>query len=131
MPDDTRLSPKQQRALAALLRGQTMTAAAEAAGVNPKTLYLWRQDVHFRAELQAGERELVAGALRALETLARPAVVLLGRVVLDDEARPGDRLRAASTILDNVLKLKEILDLEERVTALEAQAREGGGHDAT
>ena len=127
MADDTRLSAKKQLALAALLQGQTMGAAADAAGVNPKTLYLWRQDAHFRAELQAGERELVAGALRALETLARPAVVLLGKVVLDAEARPADRLRAASAILENVLRLKEILDLESRVAALEAKGVKGEG----
>jgi hypothetical protein len=120
MTTDDRLTTKQRRALAVLLEGQTMGAAATAAGVSPKTLYRWRHEPAFVAELRAGESELIAGALRSLTALARPAVTVAGRVLADEGAPAGVRLRAAQTVIDALLRLKEAADLEARIAALEA-----------
>ena len=40
------LTPPQEKALAALLSGKTVTAAAEAAGVDRTTVYRWLRDRH-------------------------------------------------------------------------------------
>ena len=60
-PPDDGLSPAQQKALLALLEGQTVTAAAQAAGVDRTTVHRWlRHSKHraFRAALEEGRREL-------------------------------------------------------------------------
>ena len=60
-PPDDGLSPAQQNALLALLAGQTVTAAAKAAGVDRTTVHRWlRHSKHraFRAALEEGRREL-------------------------------------------------------------------------
>jgi len=119
-PFDRRLTPKQTTALVALLAGYSMQSAASSAGVTPKTLYRWRRDPAFAAELRDGEAELVNSALRTLQTLTRPAVLTCGAVLSDTTARTADKLRAASIILSTVLELKNLVDLEARVSALEA-----------
>jgi hypothetical protein len=120
MSANDRISTRQRRALAVLLEGQTMGAAATAAGVSPATLYRWRHEPAFVAELRAGESELIAGALRSLTALARPAVTVAGSVLEDRSAAPGVRLRAAQVVIEALLRLKEAADLEARIVALEA-----------
>lgn len=119
--ENIRLTTKQQAALACLLQGGSQQQAADAAGVNVRTLYAWRQHPEFAAELRAGEQELIASAVRALSALTRPAAGLLGRILADTEGKPSDRLRAAGLVLQHVMELKQLVDLEARVAALEAQ----------
>lgn len=121
------LTPKQAAALAALLAGRTATEAARAAGCSLRTLARWKAEPFFVAELRAGEAELIGAALRGLSVLARPAADTLGRVLADDGAPVGVKLRAAQIVLDSLLRLREAVDLEARVAALE----EGQGHDGT
>jgi hypothetical protein len=45
------ITPKQNKALMALVAGQTNEAAANAAGVSQNTLYRWMKDEKFRDEL--------------------------------------------------------------------------------
>ena len=51
------LSPRQDRALQALLQEPTIGRAAMAAGVGELTLYRWMQDPTFRTALLAARRE--------------------------------------------------------------------------
>ena len=44
---------------------------------------------------------------------------LLSSVIDDDEAPAGVRLRAAQQVIDGSLKLLELTDVQERLTALE------------
>jgi hypothetical protein len=53
------LPPQQIQALAGLLAGQTVTASAEAAGVDRTTVHRWlREDFGFQAALNRGRREI-------------------------------------------------------------------------
>ena len=49
------------------------------------------------------------------------AVDMLTSVMEDDEAPAGVRLRAAQQVIDGSLKLLEVADIQERLTALEAR----------
>jgi hypothetical protein len=118
---DNVLSPRQRRALAALLGGATVAVAAESAGVTTRTLARWRESQAFREALADGQREALAATVRGLTMIARAAVRVLGKTLADESARPADRLRAASVVLERVLPLAELVELEARVAALEAE----------
>lgn len=123
MSADDRLTPKQRAAIAALLAGETYGAAATAAQISPKTLFRWRADPVFVAELRAGQAELIRAATAALASAAHPAVNVLRAILEDPDARPGERIRAAAVILEQLLRLKEQVDLEARILALEEAAQ--------
>ncbi len=121
---DNVLSGAQRKALAALLEGRSVAGAAEAANVTPRTLARWQGDSVFRAELERGQREVLAETVRALQTTARQAVEFLGVVLTDDAARPSDRLRAAGMILTAFVPVIDALDVQERLERLEARAND-------
>ena len=125
MSENVRLTQKQKLALAALLAGGTETQAAAAAGVNPRTLARWRESEAFRDALRDESAALVQDALAALRALLRPAAMVLWRVLADDQMSAACRLRAAGMVLENVLRLGELVDHEARIAALERGAGDG------
>src|SRR5215211_3754356 len=114
------LTHKQRRAIPALLNSATIEGAAESAGVSRESLHRWlRTDPAFRDELRAAESEALAEATRRLVGLAARALDTIDAVMGDETAPATVRLRAADTVLARLLQLRELVDLEERVTALE------------
>lgn len=72
------VSPKQDRALAALLEGATDDEAAKRAGVRRETVNRWRHgDADFVAELNRRRAEAWAGQIDALRALLPSAVKAL------------------------------------------------------
>lgn len=82
------LSPAQEKALMALLAGQTVTAAAKAANVDRTTVYRWlRHPDHraFRTALEDGRRELrQAMSARLLALLPKAADCLEAALTAGD-----------------------------------------------
>jgi hypothetical protein len=105
MPHDAtlriELCPAQARALAALLRGTTVTAAAEAAGVDRATVHRWlRHDTDFQAELNRGKAELLDAVRAELRALASDAVGVVRDMLSPATAAPPPvRLKAALAVL--------------------------------
>jgi DNA-binding phage protein len=84
------LSPAQQQALAALLAGRTVTAAATAAGVNRTTVYRWLRDPDrpgFRRALERGRRELRQAMEARLLALASKAADCLEGALTDGDGK--------------------------------------------
>ena len=113
------LSPGQLKAIEALLTCGNAVAAAKAAGVARRTLYRWMQDPLFVDALRAAEADAVKGLSRLLAGLGESA-----GLALSDALAPGQkitvRLRAAEIVFGNLLRLRELVDLEARITALES-----------
>lgn len=109
----------------ALARGASIEAAAKEAGVSGRTLYRWRQDPGFEAEIRTARRNLLDQLVNELENGVREAVGVL-REALRDEA-PAVRVRAASVLLGALPTITDHLDVAERLAALERaeQLREG------
>ena len=114
------LTTKQRAAIAALLAGGTVRAAALAVGVAEKTIYRWMTDPAFSAALKAAEGDAVNEASRQLVSLASVALEQVRTILEDTNTTPTLRLRAAQIVLENLLRLRELATLEERITALEA-----------
>lgn len=123
------LTPRQRRALAALLTSRDVKAAAEASGVGARTLYRWLDLPAFRAALAAAEGDAIDQATRNLITLTQPAIGVITQTMR--ETNPAAvRLRAAQSVLDYLLKLRELRNVEERLEALEKAVLNGDGRKA-
>jgi hypothetical protein len=117
---------KQKKAIVALLGARDVPAAARQAGVSERTLYRWLdEDPAFREELKAAEADALHSATRRLAGAADGAVMVLMHLMLHQQTPPGVRLRAALGVLDQLIKLRELNSIEERLSALEERlARE-------
>lgn len=114
---DENVTPKQRIAIASLVATGNAREAAKAAGVAPKTLYVWLSQTAFKRELRASEEQALEEFSRALVSLAELTTQAL-RDGLQDESMTV-RLRAAGMVLDGVLRVRELLTLEQRITELE------------
>ena len=116
------LTQKQQKALDALLRGCTQEAAAREAGVSRRTLGRWMsRNVAFQQALRDAEQEALKRIHRRLAALAENACDALARA-LQGEAQPA-QVRAADIVLARLMPLRELVEIEERLQALEEQVR--------
>ena len=116
------LSTKQQKALDALLRGCTQEAAAREAGVSRRTLGRWMsRNVAFQQALRSAEQEALKRIQRRLVGLAEGACDALGQA-LRGEAQPA-QVRAADVVLARLMPLRELVEIEERLKALEEKVR--------
>lgn len=123
----TELSIKQRRAVATLLTSRTIGEAARMADVSERTIHHWLTDDTFRAALVAAEGDAIDRATRRLISLQDSAVDTLASILNDPLSKPTIRLRAAQSVLDYLLKLRELRNIEQRLAALEAQQAKGGG----
>jgi len=115
--NDENVMPKQRLAIASLVANGNVREAAKAAGVAPKTLYVWLGQPAFKRELHDAEQQALEEFSRALVSLAELTTKAL-RDGLED-ASMTVRLRAAGMVLDGVLRVRELLTLEQRIAELE------------
>jgi hypothetical protein len=122
MSAPSELTPKQERAVDALLAEATLERAAARAGVNERTLRRWRQEPAFRAAELAARREVVERAQTVVQQLTTAAALALHRNLTC--GKPNVEVRAAVAVLDQAAKAVELQELVARVEALEQQLRE-------
>jgi len=123
------LSPKQTRAIATLLVAKDVQSAAKDAGVGERTLHTWLGDPNFRAALKEAEAQAIELSVRMLAGAAQNAIGVIVSIMRDEYTRDALRLRAAQTVLDQMVKLKQVADLEERVAILEAVIEADAAND--
>lgn len=102
-------SPAQSRALSALLAGETVTSAAERAGVARETVHRWLREPSFLAELNGGKAEILATVRANLRETAVAAAKFLHEAL-------------TSQYSNNTLKLKVSLAVLRMVGADEPEA---------
>lgn len=121
MPESVTTTPKQQKSIEALVLTGSVTEAAKVAGVNRKTVHAWLKQPAFKLALKEAEAEALDNLSRELVSLSSEATATLRGVMGDDSAGLGHKLRAADITLANLLKIRELAGLEDRVTRLEEQ----------
>lgn len=105
------MTPKQQKALQALLTCSTKREAAAAAGIDEKTLRKYLADVEFQAEYKKAFHSLVADATREAQKTLSPAILALRSIVEDEDESAGSRISAARSLLEYGLRLTEFNDI--------------------
>ena len=117
------MTPKQQKALLALLTNPTKEKAAAAAGITPKTLRSYLADPDFQEEYKKAFSGMVEDAVQqSLE----PALATLREIVEDSALDAQPRISAARSILEYSLRLTEQNDILTKLEALEATVQGRG-----
>jgi AcrR family transcriptional regulator len=104
--------------IAAMAGGRTVAEVAQSAGVSERTVYRRMADPSFAWCVREARTELLEQAVGRLADAATRAVdTLLAGLTAPSEAV---RVRAAVALLDQLAKLRSLVEVEQRVTALEA-----------
>jgi hypothetical protein len=116
---ENNISTKQQKAIAALLSERTTGAAAKRAGIAERTLYTWLADPAFRAALKSAERDVLDDVTRRLTAGQRLALDTLEKLI-QSARHESTKLNACVSWLNMFIKYRDMKDIDERLTALEA-----------
>jgi hypothetical protein len=120
--------PRQEEvAIAALLAEPTVVLAAEKVGIGESTLLRWLQEPSFKARYREARRQVVEAAIGRLQTVTTKAVDALERNL--GCGIPAVEVGAAKAILDQAVKGVELVDLAERIEALEQAAAATTGRE--
>lgn len=117
------MTPRQQKALAALLTSPSKAAAAKAAGIAPRTLRDYLADPEFQAAYRDAFGNMVEDATRQAQQAISPALSTLREIVEDREEDAQARISAARAILSHGIKLTETTDILNRLQELETEMR--------
>jgi hypothetical protein len=90
------LNERQLAAIEMLLQGKPFSEVAASVGIDPKTLYRWRQDEVFSEALNARRREVWGGVIARLKDLVHPSLEVMAQHLADPYDRA--RFRAASAV---------------------------------
>lgn len=110
-------SRKEEALIAALLSQPTVEAAARATGVSERTARRWLAEPTFRRAFREARRQAVETAVAALQGASGESVVALREAL--SARRVSVRVRAACAILDRAVRGVELIDILERLEALE------------
>ncbi len=113
------LTPKQHKALAALLAEPTVAAAAAKVRVGERTLHTWLQEPAFSDAYRTARRHAVGQAIARLQQTSTEAVNVLHYLMCNPGTRAATRVAAARTILDTAIRAVELEDLAQRLATLE------------
>jgi hypothetical protein len=122
------LTPRQLRSLETLLVSGDVSAAAAAARVSRKTIYGWIQEDAYRTALAEAETAALGAVGFALMRLAETAASTLRAAMEDDDAPLAARVRAAATVFQTLVRIREMTVVEARLAKLEQQMEESNGY---
>jgi hypothetical protein len=118
-----------QTLILALACGATVEGAARQCQVSESTVYRRLRDPAFQAQVREARSEMVKRAAGMLTAAAGESVRTL-LSLQKDSTPPAVRLGAARAVLELGIKVREMVELEGRIVALEAQAGlDGGGNN--
>lgn len=113
------LSPRQERALQAVVSHPTLKEAALAAGVSDATLWRYMKDPEFERRLREARRVAVGHAAVRLQGATGEAVAVLRELMTRVEAPPAARISAARAVIDYSFRAVEMDELRARLRELE------------
>ena len=120
-PQNSTLKPKQELAALALAAGRTQDEAAQESGSGTRTIKTWlATHPDFSRRIQELRQEMTARALGKLVDGMVSAADTLGFLCRKGKSEMV-RLSAARAILELGTKLRESIELEERISELEGR----------
>ena len=121
------MTPRKEKALAALLTHHTQEEAAEAAGISPKTLRRYLKEPEFQESYRAMFAGLVTDATRKAQSSLTPALDTLREIAVDRKQGSNARIQASRVLLEYGLRLTEVSDIMEQLQELERWRAETDG----
>jgi transposase-like protein len=120
---------KKEAALSALLTQRSIEDAARVIGVGFSTLRRWMRIPEFEAAYREARRDAMWQSIARLQQNSGAAATTILKIMVDPDAPPSCRLRAAERVFEYALRGMEIEDLQARVSALERGAHPGPVHE--
>ena len=93
-PSSHNLTPKQERAIIALLSNRSVEEAAKACNTPVRTMFRWLKEREFNTAYRQAKRSAFGQAIARLHYFTSAAVTTLGKVMLDPATPPATRVRA-------------------------------------
>ncbi len=115
-----------QLLLVALACGATVEAAAQKAGLSQATVYRRLRDPEFKERIQDVQSDMVKRASGTLTAAGMEAIKTLLALLQSSSTPAGVRLGAARAVLELGGKLRDSVELEERLRALEERVLGNG-----
>ena len=113
--------------VAALASGSTVRDAAKSAGVAERTAYRRLENADFRSRVQEARKVMFEQTLNKIASAGAAAAQQL--VALLNANSENVQLGAARSVLELGSRLRENIELEERLSALEQLLEKGKEHD--
>jgi hypothetical protein len=115
-----KFSPKQDAAAVLLASGKSVRDVATEVDAGLRTIYDWRDDPQFAALVNLYRGRLIDEALgRLADANVKAAETLIE--LLGHEEASATRIRAATSILDQTIRIRENVELERRLSELEGR----------
>lgn len=112
-----KLTARQLRAIAMVIQAKSVSEGVQRAKVSRRQFYEWMKDPVFVAEYARLRESVAAAAFHHLRISIEDAVrVLTGLMSSENESV---RFRAAESIIERYMKLRELDEIEERLAVLE------------
>ena len=118
------LTPKQERALFALVKTGSPSQAAAIAGVAEGSIHRWMQQPEFISQYRAARRNIVDGTVSQIQTDSREAASILLSIA-KNSMNDAARVSACRAIIGQAIDAVTLVDLQERVDELERIAKGG------
>lgn len=113
------MNHRQTKALQALFTEPTREAAAQKAGISPRTLREYMKDPEFRAAYNEAVTAQLGDATGQARQGLSSALAVLREIMENPAAEDKDRISAASKSIDAALRLIEKLDQQVKLDELE------------
>jgi hypothetical protein len=113
------LTRRQEAAITALLQHGVVSRAAIASHVPESTLWRWMQQKDFAAAYRVARRTITERSVGLLQQASMMAAATLVNILQDANTPASVRMTAATRVLEFAFRGEELLDLEERIAALE------------
>src|SRR5215469_18717001 len=110
----SKFARKKEQAIAALLTQRTTEEAARSVGIGSATLLRWLKEPEFMAAYREARRAAVGQSIARLQQATSAAASTLLKLMLDTNAPPSCRIRAADSVLGHAAKAVEMEDIEAR-----------------
>lgn len=114
-----KISPRQYKAVEALVSGASASIAASYAGVTRKQIYVWLQNPDFQQAVRESSAEILSSTVNHLTKAAGDAVLVLQHAVRDTNQPMNVRIRAADMILTHLTNYRKLYEMEDRLRQLE------------
>jgi len=98
-----KLSPRQAKALNALLCHGTVLGAATASGIGARTIARYLKDEIFQASYDDAQKQQMAMTVASIQAHCNEATQTLGEIMRDSNQPPQARVASARTILEHGL----------------------------
>lgn len=108
------LTSKQKAAVNALANGFTRSQAAEAAGINERTIYKWLREPAFTAELGRAREAALQSGVTQLTGEMETAVSTLSDSMRGEEVT-ADQIRAANYLLNHARAYTELVHFGDKL----------------